>query len=127
MLNFTLILNLNNKIIISKQHVLLQFITYSQFESSFHILNVTIYHSNLVNLVQNTQKIYKNASQNIGIKIPQTISHNYIKIKEIKIIGQKHENTKALNFINQFASGHQLVRQTQQSYNYNPKRRVTIQ
>ena len=32
------------------------------------------------------------------IKISQTISHNHIKIKGIKIIGQKHENTKNTQF-----------------------------
>ena len=40
------------------------------------------------------------------------------------------KNTKTprtLNFINQFASGHQLVCQTQQSPNYNHKRIITIQ
>ena len=33
---------------------------------------------------------------------------------------------RALNFINQFTSGHQLARQTQQSRNYNHKGRITI-
>ena len=43
--------------------------------------------ANLVNLVQNTNKIYKNVSHNMGSKTPQTISHNHNKIKRIKIIG----------------------------------------
>jgi len=34
---------------------------------------------------------------------------------------------RALNFINQFALWYQLVRQTQQSRNYNHKGRITIQ
>ena len=34
----------------------------------------------------------------MGTKTPQTISHNHIKIKGIKIIGQKHENTKSTQF-----------------------------
>ena len=63
----------------------------------------------------------------MGSKIPQTISHNHIRIKGIKIIGQKHENTKSTQFINQFASEHQLIRQIQQSLNYNHKGRITIQ
>ena len=29
---------------------------------------------------------------------PQKISHNHIKIKRIKIIGQKHENIKSTQF-----------------------------
>jgi len=46
-------------------------------------------------------------------KIPQTISHDHIKIKGIKIIGSENTKTlRALNFIKQFASGHQLARQT---------------
>ena len=69
-------------------------------------------HANLVNLVQNTNKLYKNASHNMGSKIPQTISHNHIKIKGIKIIGQNMKTPRTLNFINQFALGHQLARQT---------------
>jgi len=40
----------------------------------------------------------------MGSKIPQTISHNHIKIKGIKIKGQKHKNTKSTQFVNQFAS-----------------------
>ena len=39
---------------------------------------------------ENTNKLYKNVSHNMGSKIPQTFSHNHIKIKGIKIIGQKH-------------------------------------
>ena len=58
---------------------------------------------------------------------PQTLSHNHIKIKGIKIIGSKNTKTpRALNFINQFASRHQLVHQTQQSHDYNHKGKITI-
>ena len=46
-------------------------------------------HANLVNLIQNTNELNKNASNNMGSKTPQTISHNHIKIKGIKIIGSK--------------------------------------
>jgi len=46
-------------------------------------------HVNLVNLVQNTNELHKNISHSIGSKTPQTISHNYIKIKGIKITGSK--------------------------------------
>jgi len=46
-------------------------------------------HANLVNLVQNTNNLYRNASHNMGSKTPQTISHNHIKIRVIKIIGSK--------------------------------------
>jgi len=67
----------------------IQFITYTQFHDS----NITIYPANLVNLIQNTNKLYKNVSHNIESKTPQTISHNHIKI-----IGQKYENTKSTQF-----------------------------
>jgi len=62
-------------------------------------------HANLVNIIQNTNKLYKNVSYDMGSKTPQTISHNYIKIKGSK-------TPRALNFVNQFALGHQLIRQT---------------
>ena len=54
-------------------------------------------YTNLVNLVQNTNELYKNISHNMRSKIPQTISHNHIKIKGIKIIGSKTQkrNTKS--------------------------------
>jgi len=68
-------------------------------------------HANLVNLVQNTNELYINSSHNMGSQIPQTISHNHIIIKGIKMV-QKHKTPRALNFINQFALRHQLVRQT---------------
>ena len=42
-------------------------------------------HANLVNLVQNTNELHKNASHNMGSKTPQIISHDHIKIKGIKI------------------------------------------
>ena len=75
-----------------------QFFPYTQFQSQFHDPNIIIYHANLVNLVQNTNKLYKNTSHNMRSKTSQTISHNHIKIKGIKIIGQKHENTKNTQF-----------------------------
>ena len=46
----------------------------------FHNLNITIYYVNLVNLVQNTNELYKNDSHNMGSKTSQTNSHNHIKI-----------------------------------------------
>jgi len=46
-------------------------------------------HANLVNLIQNTNKLYKNVSENMGNKTPQTTSYNHMKIKGIKIIGSK--------------------------------------
>ena len=84
---------------ISPSHI--QFLTCTQCQLQFHDPNITIYHGNLVNFVQNTNKLYKNVSHNMRSKIPQTISHNHIKIKGIKVIG---ETPRALNFINQFAS-----------------------
>ena len=62
-------------------------------------------------------------------KTPQKISHNHIKIKGIKIVGSKTKQkmSRAINFINQFAPGHQSALQTQQSRNYNHTRRITIQ
>ena len=79
----------------------IQFLTCTQCQLQFHDPNIIIYHSNLVNLVQSTNKLYKNISHNMRSKIPQTISHNHIKIKGIKVIGQ---TPRALNYINQFAS-----------------------
>ena len=55
----------------------IQFMIYPQF----HDPNITIYHVNPVNLIQNTNKLYKNVFHNIGSKSPQTISHSHIKIK----------------------------------------------
>jgi len=52
----------------NSSHIL--FITYTQF----HDPNIAIYHANLI---QNTNKFYKNASHNMGSKTPQTISHNH--------------------------------------------------
>ena len=98
MFNFTLILNLNNNIIISKQHIIPQFITYSQFESSFHILNITIY-----------TKDY----HNMRTKTPQIILHNYIKI-----IGRNIQISRA-QFIKQFSLGHQY-------FIYNHKGKIAI-
>jgi len=48
----------------------IQFIIYSQFQTQFHDPNITTYHVNLVNLVQNTNELYKNTSHNMGSKIP---------------------------------------------------------
>jgi len=47
----------------------------------------------------------------MGSKTPQTISHNHIKIKGIKMISSKTQKKtpRALNFIKQFALGHQLA------------------
>ena len=42
-------------------------------------------HANLVNLVQNINKLYRNASYNMGSKTSQTISHNHIKSKKSKL------------------------------------------
>jgi len=55
----------------------IQFITYRQFQSQFHNPNITMYHTNLVNIVQNTNKLYKNASHNMGSNTPRKISHNH--------------------------------------------------
>jgi len=76
----------------------IQFITYTPFQLQFHDPNITIYHANVINFIQNTNKLYKNVSHNMESKIPQTISHNHIKIKVIKIIGKKHKNTKNTQF-----------------------------
>ena len=56
-------------------------------------------HANLVYLVQNTNKLYINAFNNMRIKTPQTISPN-IKIKGNKIIGsntRKHQEHSILS------------------------------
>ena len=82
---------------ISQYTCISQFITYIQSQSQFHDSNIIIYHTNIVNLVQNKNELYKNVSRNIGIKTPQTISHNHIKIKKIKIIGQKHQKRSVLS------------------------------
>ena len=50
-------------------------------------------YANLVNLVQNTNELYKNIFHSMRIKIPQKISCNHIKI-----IGSKHENTSNTQF-----------------------------
>ena len=69
---------------VSHKSTHIQFIYYTQFKLQFHDPNITIYHANLVNLVQNTNELYKNVSHNMGSKTPQTISHNHIKINESK-------------------------------------------
>ena len=81
----------------------IQFITYTQSQSQFHDPNITIYHANLVNLFQNTNKLYKNISRNMGSKNPQTISHNHIKIICLET---QRKTPIALNFINQFVFRH---------------------
>ena len=56
--------------------------------------------------------------------------HLTFLLLEFVICIQKIKNMKApreLNFINQFASGHQLVRQTQQYRIYNHKGKIIIQ
>ena len=64
---------------ISMQNVISQFITYSiyhfytQFQSQFHDLNITIYHAHVVNLVQNRNNLYKNISHDMGSKTTQII------------------------------------------------------
>jgi len=45
----------------------------------------------------------------MGNKAPQTISHNHIKIIDSKT---QKRTPRTLNFINQFAVGHQLAPQT---------------
>ena len=67
-------------------------ITYSQFESPFHILNITIHTKDLSQHVSKTSKI---------------ISHNCINI-----IGQNLKTSRVLKFINQFSLEHQLVHKT---------------
>jgi len=47
------------------------------YNTQFHDPNIIIYHTNLVNLIQNTNKLYKNISHNMGSKTPQTNSHNH--------------------------------------------------
>ena len=74
--------------------------TQSQSQSQFHDPSITIYHTNLLNIIQNTNKLYKNVSQNMESKTSQTISHNH-KLKNTK-------TPRALNFINQFALGSQI-------------------
>ena len=65
---------------------------------------------NLLNLILNTNKLYKNDSHNMGSKTPQKNLHNHIKIKGIKIVGSNTQKIpRALNFINQFALEHQLA------------------
>ena len=60
-------------------------------------------------------------------KTPQTISHNHIRINELKSEVKNTKTSRALNFINQFAPEHQLVRQTQQYRIYNRKGKIIIQ
>ena len=88
--------------------------------------NITIYHTNLMNLVQNTNELYKNVSHNMGSKIFKQFHIIISKLKEQNRRFKNKKSPRALNFINQFALGHQLTRQTQQSRNYNRKGRITI-
>ena len=57
----------------------IQFITYTQFQSQFHDLNITIYHAHLVNLVQNRNNLYKNISHDMGSKATQTIANAHLR------------------------------------------------
>ena len=57
-------------LLVSHTSTHIQFIHYTQFQSQFHDPNITIYHASLVNLVQNTNKLYENASHNMGSKTP---------------------------------------------------------
>ena len=52
----------------------IQFITYTQFQLQFHDPNITIYHTNII---QNTNKLYKNVSHNTGSTNSQTILYNH--------------------------------------------------
>ena len=88
--------HLNIHVFHHSSHV--QFTTYSQFESSFHILNITIY-----------TKDY----HNLGTKTPQIILHNYIKI-----IGRNIQISRA-QFIKQFSLEHQY-------FIYNHKGKIAI-
>ena len=84
---------------VSYSSICTQFITYTQSQSQCYNPNITIYHANLVNLVQNTNELYKNDSHNMGNKTQQTISYSHIKIKGIKIICSKtQKNTKSTQF-----------------------------
>jgi len=57
----------------------------------------------MVNHVQKTNELYKNASHDMGSKTPQTISHNHIKIIGLET---QRKTPIALNFINQFVFRH---------------------
>ena len=54
--------------------------------------------ANLINLVQNTNELYKNTSHNMRSKTLKIISHNHIKIKVIKIIGSKNRKPQKFFF-----------------------------
>ena len=60
----------------------IQFITYTQFQSQFHDLNITIYHAHVVNLVQNRNNLYKNISHDMGSKATQTICMYKTKVNQ---------------------------------------------
>jgi len=45
----------------------IQIFNYTQFQSQFHDPNITIYHASLI---ENTNKLYKNSSHNMGSKTP---------------------------------------------------------
>ena len=51
--------------------------------------------TNKVNLIENTNELYINASHNMGGKIPQTISYNHIKIIGSKL--RKHQEHSILS------------------------------
>ena len=88
--------HLNTHVFHHPSHV--QFITYSQFESSFHNLNITIYTKDFI-----TTWGVKSLKQFLTI-ISKSIN---------QIHGLNTKTSRALKFINQFSSGHQLVHRTQ--------------
>ena len=88
--------HLNTHVFHHPSHV--QFITYSQFESSFHNLNITIYTKDFI-----TTWDVKSLIQFLTI-ISKSIN---------QIHGLNTKTSRALKFINQFSSGHQLVHRTQ--------------
>ena len=69
------------------------FIPYTQFQSQFHDSNTTIYHANVVNLVQNTNKFYKSVSHNMGSETLQTISHLIVSQFTITCLHVSHKLT----------------------------------
>ena len=83
--------HLNTHVFHHPSHV--QFITYSQFELSFHNLNITIYARDFI-----TTWNVKSLKQFLTI-----VSESWVNTK----------TSRALKFINQFSSGHQLVHRTQ--------------
>ena len=72
-------------IYISKKLTHVQLCNYAKSQQQCYNLIITIYHVNLVLLVQNTYKLYKNIFHNMRSKTPQTISHNHIRIILIQL------------------------------------------